>query len=87
MRCTARRNAQATKLAAVHAARVTTVRQLAHARRRAAAVAVSGASLAGLLNGRSAASCRVQRPDLIDRYLDYGSAGWLVKGGVSRAGF
>ena len=71
-RAAALRQAQAAKLASIRASRVRTVRRLAHARRRAAAIAGSGvdSNLQALVPGSRAA-----RPSVIERYLDYGSAG------------
>lgn len=71
------RQGQASKLASIHAARVRTVRQLAHARRAAAFADPAGGSPLLLTGG---AAKQQAAADIIGRYTDWASPGDLYKG-------
>jgi hypothetical protein len=70
-RSEAQRRTQTARMAAIHALRVRTVRQLSQARKRAAAVAGPGGSAATLQRGAGT----LRSHDIIDRYADYSSEG------------
>lgn len=69
-RSAGKQDAYAAKQAAIHAARVRTIRQLAHAQKIAAAVAAPGGGSLVLAPGGSRL-----KPDIIDRYKDWASPG------------